>query len=355
MTGPPPTLRYAASATSRPGPLRLWGCLLVVALLIAGVLLKPMFNGRPAGEGPAVTAGTALQHVVGPYPSPMSIDLASDGAVWLTTKYDVTRYGGGDPRRGEVLLDSQIYERRFGRTMNSPASATLTPDGVLFTGSWYGEVLSFADGRWTELIAADLGPRRTIAALVVSDDAREMWIGADNGLWLRRESPDRLDRLLVETVYALARLPDGRLAVGTWAGVYLGMDRNFYLAWEAGEFGPVESLAVDGELLLVGTHDGFLALDGAMREVDHQLPGSWVTGFLDAGDRRLVATWEQGMFVETREGWKKLGDSEGLPGDSVTSLLVGPGDRLWAGFYGEGTWTGELRAVVELAQSQPPP
>ncbi len=341
---------------------RMRGCAILVLITVAVLFVvdsrwwRDPF-GRLRSLRNVAEVAWVLRPIDGPYPSPMSIDLGPFGDVWLTTKYDVYLFPGGDPGEPQVLLDPQIYREQFGRSMNALASAWLAPDGTLWVGSWEGEVLSWQDDRWREVVPESAGPSGKIAGLVVDDRGEEMWIGAHDGLWHSRDGGRTLELLagLNSTVNCVTRLSDGRVAAGVWDEVYLGRGGEFRSVWRATDRGiAVEALAPrPGGGLLIGTRDGFVELTSDGREVGGELAGSYLTAFtnLDKPGQWVVATWGQGVFVETASGWHKLGFAEGLADDNLTDILV-VNDRVWVGIYGEGVRSGTLTKLAELAESR---
>ncbi len=360
MRRPPPA--YTPSMTDR--STRFVGCLVVLAFAGFIFILDPRWLSDPLGRlqqaGGSARSRWVLRAVDGPIHDPMSVDLAPDGAVWLTTKYDVSRFVGGDPGKHQTVLDPQIYRDRFGRPMNELASAYLTPDGTMWVGSWSGEVFSYRGGSWSEIISEGAGPVGEIADLVLDDRASEMWIAAFDGLWRAEKASNSLQRIegMNSTVNALARLAGGVIAAGDLKGVHVGDAGGFRLLWRPSEADRVVGAlaATPGGGLLVGTRDGFVELDEAGRELRRELPGRWVTAFAGTPGERLVATWDQGLLVETAAGWRKHGYAEGLPDDNLNDLLIGPGERLWLCIYGRGdARVGDLQDVIELASAGAPP
>ena len=99
----------------------------------------------------------------------------------------------------------------------------------------------------------------------------------------------------------------------------------------------IVSLALDGDILWVGSERGISALDKktekwkAFYAVQHGLAGNFVNALLVEGDALWAGT-NGGMtrLLKSRNQWKSYGEKEGLA-DLEIKALARVGDKIWAG------------------------
>ncbi|GIK57140.1 MAG: hypothetical protein HND44_19205 [Chloroflexi bacterium] len=229
-------------------------------------------------------------------------DIAADanGGIWLTTGRNLYHYDGFQIKRYQVadgLFDS--YAR----------AVAVMPDGRVWVGQENG--VSIWDGqKFIILNSADNGwPEGRIQTLLADGDV--LWAGTDKGL-LRIEN-DQAELVLYQGVvglpsyiiYALGKLPDGRLAVGTAAGLVYYDHAGRSLAAEPEVTAAITDIAVspEGELI--------------------------VTSASDAGG---------GLYIHDEDGWLYLTTADGLPTDRLRTVLVDSAGTLWigGGYWGYG-------------------
>lgn len=229
-------------------------------------------------------------------------DIAVDanGGIWLTTGRNLYHYDGFQIKRYQVadgLLDS--YAR----------AVAVMDDGRVWVGQENG--VSIWDGqKFTTLTSADNGwPEGRIQTLLADGDV--LWAGTDKGL-LRIEN-DQAELVLYQGVvglpsyiiYALGKLPDGRLAVGTAAGLAYYDHAGRSLQAEPEVTTSITDIAVspEGELI--------------------------VTSASDAGG---------GLYIRDEDGWLYLTTADGLPTDRLRTVLVDSAGTLWigGGYWGYG-------------------
>ncbi|MBX3059908.1 MAG: hypothetical protein KF770_25930 [Anaerolineae bacterium] len=229
-------------------------------------------------------------------------DIAVDanGGIWLTTGRNLYHYDGFQIKRYQVadgLFDS--YAR----------AVAVTDDGRVWVGQENG--VSIWDGqKFTILNSADNGwPEGRIQTLLA--DGNVLWAGTDKGL-LRIEN-DQAELVLYQGVvglpsyiiYALGKLPDGRLAVGTAAGLAYYDHAGRSIAAEPEVTPAITDIAIspEGELI--------------------------VTSASDAGG---------GLYIRDEDGWLYLTTADGLPTDRLRTVLVDSAGTLWigGGYWGYG-------------------
>lgn len=229
-------------------------------------------------------------------------DIAVDanGGIWLTTGRNLYHYDGFQIKRYQVadgLFDS--YAR----------AVAVMPDGRVWVGQENG--VSIWDGEtFTTLTTADNGwPEGRIQTLLPDGDV--LWAGTDKGL-LRIEN-DEAELVLYQGVvglpsyiiYALGKLPDGRLAVGTAAGLaYYDHDGR--------------SIAADPDVTPIIT-DIAVSPEGELI----------VTSAADVGG---------GLYILDDDGWLHLTTADGLPTNSLRTVFVDSARTLWVGggYWGYG-------------------
>ncbi|HRQ42579.1 MAG TPA: hypothetical protein PLD25_32080 [Chloroflexota bacterium] len=228
------------------------------------------------------------------------IAVDADGGIWLTTGRNLYHYDGFQIKRYQVadgLFDS--YAR----------AVAVADDGRVWVGQENG--VSIWDGqKFTTLTSADNGwPEGRIQTLLPDGDV--LWAGTDKGV-LRIEN-DQAELVLYQGVvglpsyiiYALGKLPDGRLAVGTAAGL------AYYD--HAGR-----SIVADPDVTAAIT-DMVVSQEGELI----------VTSASDSGG---------GLYILDDDGWLYLTTADGLPTDRLRTVFVDSAGTLWigGGYWGYG-------------------
>jgi ligand-binding sensor domain-containing protein len=229
-------------------------------------------------------------------------DLVADanGDVWLATGRNLYQYDGFQIVRrtkDDGLLDS--YAR----------AVAVGEDGRIWMGQDNG--LSIWDGQaFTTLTTADDGwPESNIQTLLFDGDV--LWAGTNKGLVRYENGVSELVLhkdvvgLTSPVTYALAKLADGRLLVGTSSGLFYYDHAGRSLVAETAVPVWVTDIAVsrEGEI--------------------------FVTSAADVGG---------GLYIMDEDGWLHLTTADGLPTNRMRTLLLDSAGTLWAGggYWGEG-------------------
>ncbi len=229
-------------------------------------------------------------------------DLVADanGDVWLATGRNLYHYDGFQIVRrtkDDGLLDS--YAR----------AVAVGADGRIWMGQDNG--LSIWDGQaFTTLTTADDGwPESNIETLLFDGDV--LWAGTNKGLVRYENGVSELVLhkdvvgLSSPVTYALAKLADGRLLVGTSSGLFYYDHAGRSLVAETAVPVWVTDIAVsrEGEI--------------------------FATSAADVGG---------GLYILDEDGWLHLTTADGLPTNRMRTLLLDSAGTLWVGggYWGEG-------------------
>ncbi|MFO7538411.1 MAG: hypothetical protein R6X32_10170, partial [Chloroflexota bacterium] len=234
-------------------------------------------------------------------------DIAVDanGGIWLAWGRNLYQYDGFEIMRrtaDDGLLDS--YAR----------AVAIADDGRIWIGQEDG--LSIWDGQaFTTITTADDGwPEGRIHTLLLDDGV--VWAGTNRGL-VRYENG--VGELVLHSdvvglpsplIYALAKLPDGRLLLGTGGGLayydHAGHDH-------AGRTVTAETAVPVSVTDIAINHDGEI----------------FVTSTADSGG---------GLYILEEDGWLHMTTADGLLTNRLRALLLDSAGTLWigGGFWGEG-------------------
>jgi diguanylate cyclase (GGDEF)-like protein len=194
-------------------------------------------------------------------------------------------------------------------------SMTRASDGSIYLGTVAGLYRASADGRHVARVAAPTD-RARLGVQCVLYAADRLWLGAADGLWELKHSPSgdwvplrHFDKELGDPrVVSVTPGRDGSLWIGTNAGL-----ARLDLATET-----VTRLPID---------PGDMA----------SLPGGFVSSVLtDHNGRIWVATFGRGIQVEQGRSpsgrllFRRLTQRDGLPQNSVDTLLMDAGGTVWA-------------------------
>jgi len=291
-----------------------------------------------------------FQQIPDIYPNVMSINTGPEGAVWITSKYGVTKFVEGSPGKALKIIDSQSYKQIFGVPMQAFSVSHVSATGELWVGSWHGEVFRYSQRRWTRLSDSETEPMGRITSIVT--DGPVTYI-AGRGLWFWMPGLGKILKPIEQfdgrEVKALGLTGTGELIAAVRDEAFIRRDNTWTQLWKASdEDKGINNIHVrrSGNIL-IATHNGFAELELSGGELRRELEGSWVTGFAETPEGELwVGTWREGLYTETGGGWKKFGSTEGLPSDSLSSIVLDSANRrLWVGLYGKGALVGDKDEV----------
>lgn len=320
-----------------------------------------------------------------------------DGTVGGTelAPFDVTRVlPNGEGGLWIVSANDELLCLRAGPSGECFAGPARRPKSISATalanstgGAWLGtrDGLCWAEaGRITPAFrVADAGSPEVTA---VHEDRRgRLWVGGDNGLYVRAKGEDRftlfagrdaatpehisdiyeaLDgRLWIAARSALMRiagdavrvyraadgLPNARLSrviedrdgnvwIGSGAGLVRLRDDRFvvYTTADGLPDDSVTEVLEDREgSLWVGTRSGGLAQFSdrtlSTKDVPAEVLGSRVDSVIEAGDGAMWFATQRGAVRQTAAQIQTLTTEEGLPGNSVNAILPGRAGDVWIG------------------------
>jgi len=214
-----------------------------------------------------------------------------DGYLWLATYEGLVRFNGEKFR---------IYDKASGPAILNSGIVTLarTSDDALWLGT-FGGLIRFRNGQFEKVapqIASDI-----ITALVVSRDGT-VWAGTASGKIVHIRG-ERAELLKIP-------LPNS----------------------------PVNSLAVKGKDVWIGTSRGLFRFDG-------QKLDSWTTknGLSNDAVAMLLDDDDGAILIGTDTGLDRISGGtiehvKGLPFDQVTALRRDRDKNLWVGTYGNGLY-----------------
>ncbi|MFH2205079.1 MAG: hypothetical protein ABIJ96_18370 [Elusimicrobiota bacterium] len=286
----------------------------------------------------------------GVYPSVMDVLTAPDGSVWVVTKYGVHRFDLRAAGSFATLMDPVSHRKIFGKDLAAFACAHFSVDGALWLGGWHGTALRYHDGRWTEVLRREDPPKGKVAE--IASFGNEV-VFAAGGLWGWDSNMSRLvrDPEMRESLHSVAFDSRGNLYAAGAQKVFVRRDGSWSVFWrmpKGDERITAVSVRPNGNIF-AATLNGFVVLDGRGEEVSRELPGRWITSFAQLGDGPLwAASWRSGIYCNAGPGWKRYGPGEGLAGESVSALHLGPNGRVWAGVYGKGLWLARRDKVVKF-------
>ncbi|MBE2201879.1 MAG: hypothetical protein IAE79_24945 [Anaerolinea sp.] len=228
----------------------------------------------------------------------MTVDAA--GGIWLATGRNLYHYDGFQIVRrtkDDGLLDS------YARTV------AVADDGRIWIGQEDG--LSIWDGQafTTITTAADGWPAGRIQTLLLDGDV--VWAGTDKGLIRYENGVSELALhgdvvgLPSPVIYALAKLTDGRL--------------------------------------LVGTSRGLVYYDYAGRSITAEpAMTAWVTDIAVSQEGKIFVTSADdqggGLYILDEAGWLHLTTADGLPTNRMRAVIIDSAGTLWVGggYWGDG-------------------
>ncbi len=255
--------------------------------------------------------------------------LIADGQPWLGTPKGVSRFNGTSWETVDGLPETAV------------SSLNLDNNGQLWTT--FGSVgqgaasYDFANDRWQAVSCPVSGPASPYVRHIVQTSDGLLWFATEAGLATFDTKTQRWNLLTTDdglpdnAVQALALHPDGRLWVGTNAGLVVWQDGRFISLNQD----DVRELAIGPE----GTV-WFITADAVYRWRDGQTqnivppPVSQVFDVLATETGFWLAAAEGVAFYDGTQGgngrWQRFGSEDGLPGDRVTALDAATDGTVWA-------------------------
>lgn len=232
-----------------------------------------------------------------------------------------------------------------------------SPKGVL-VGTNAG-VFRYSDGRFRQHVPASWLPGG-VAYSLLEDQSGRLWVGTRQGLisvnpgGQTTESYPQLHGLQVN---GILQASDGQIYFGTAKGVF---------AWHQGVIIPrfqkdlgasaVRYLLEDREQRIwVGTETGLWqqTAQGLARADHPELAETFVTSMTELDDgRRLVASYQDGLFVQHKGQWHQLTQDHGLPSPGV-NYVGQAGNGLWA-LFSDGIYRIDLASLTAAVLGQSP-
>ncbi|MDX1432933.1 MAG: hypothetical protein R3286_10840, partial [Gammaproteobacteria bacterium] len=145
--------------------------LAVASLALAGLAgwLEPRLLASPAEVLGSLARQVALERELAEVPGTRgavaALARAPDGALWVASRQQITRFPGGALDGGEAVLSPEIHRRRFGASMDPLAALHVAGAAEAWAGTWYGQVLRYRDGLWQRVAAIQaLGAEHYVGA-----------------------------------------------------------------------------------------------------------------------------------------------------------------------------------------------
>jgi len=271
-----------------------------------------------------------------PQASVQAIAQSSDGYLWLGTQEGLARFDGirfevFDSRTTPVLTGNQIPS-----IVEHDGSVWFTPHGDGVARHTAGEIVVLP-----------------VDAAAVTERARELISGGDDGLWMLTpccvvryrdgafESFPYREDLDGDVAATLLRATDGTMWLGTRAGgiARLDGDRFEYVIPPSDlDAGIVTAMMqARGGALWFGTRSGgaFTYLDGQL--VRHPDVPDYVTALAEDDHGTVwIGTFNHGLCRLHDGTTSCLGTTGGMPDDTVIALLQDHEGSLWVGTHGAG-------------------
>ena len=267
------------------------------------------------------------------------------GLVWAVSAFAATNA----PALGEGLV-IRSWRTGAGLPQNTVNAIVQTPDGYLWVGTRDG--LARFDGvRFTVFGLPDGLQSVEIQTLFV-DRQGTLWIGTSGGglsRWVEgRIENVTLPRQLVadDTVMALAEDADGRLWIGTLAGLSVWQNGGFV---DLPELASIERIGIralrrdqrDGMWIATLSH-GLYEFRNHRLEESRGPPGNKTILAYCLLEDQAGSFWASvgnGTVLCRREGeWRKYTETNGLPFVFITCLAQEADGTLWAGSLDDGLY-----------------
>lgn len=261
-----------------------------------------------------------------------AIAQTSDGYLWFGTWEGVARYNGREFRLFDRSPETGLPDVGV-RTFH------VDYDHALWIAGSRGGLVRVKDGQWHAF-----PPLGVLINRVLMDRQQRLWIATEGqGLFLQAPSGERVrysqvDGLPSEQVHSLLEDPDGRIWVGTAAGLVFidAQDAIQAVTPEVYNNVPVFALALnaDGQLF-VGTEQGLYrwpASTASPIPVLQQVPVSAL--LFENQDTLWIGTIDRGLLRQQGGIIEALDIHQGLPNNRILALLLDKEQNLWVGTNG---------------------
>lgn len=263
----------------------------------------------------------------GVYVRSLALD-SKDNALWVGTSL------------GVLEIDTQTknmrntYTREQGLANEYVFGMLVDSDGGKWFGTNGGGVSHFKDNKWTTFF-----PMHGLADYwiysFIEDQNKQIWVGTWNGLNVIDPQTGKiktyLKELVNEWVYGLDVDSKGTIWIGTEGGVN-AFNGESWEVWthEDGLGAPNSTKLPISENTGLGTrsrHD----LSVMSMGLETYNPNYVFTLAVDQKDHVWVGTWGGGIARFDGERWTNYTEADGLAGNVIYSVSVGPKGDVWAG------------------------
>jgi signal transduction histidine kinase/DNA-binding response OmpR family regulator/ligand-binding sensor domain-containing protein len=261
------------------------------------------------------------------------------GFLWIGTQNGIFRFDG---------KHFNSFTTNEGLPSNNITCLYETSEGVIWAGTDPGGVATFEKGRFIPLgrdsgISSGSVPTQGIAC----DSSGRVYIATENGLAIGQgrkfkliTTRDGLPSNRISAVFAEAN-------ASIWFGS--GDRAGLWDGQKARVFGAESGLTVDRIDAILSDNFGSIYIRTPSRlfkkasasdrfeAVDQGLPAAASFGrlYLDAQGTIWIPT-SQGLAKRTETGWKLYGKTQGLPANSISSIVEDKEGSLWIGTAGSG-------------------
>jgi len=261
--------------------------------------------------------------------------------------------------RDEPYAQDEVtfYRERDGLPPAGVGALAVAPDGTAWVGGLFG-LARFDGGQWQQVGRDQPHCTLRVSSLLATGEA--LWVGMETGVaryqggrwqrwWMDQPAPTRSARQLVADV-------SGKI----WANIHRDASDARLTPWDLWRYdgegwAPVEhpepnlralAAAPEGGLLAVND-EGLLRLEEGRYErwgtLPELAPGTKLTSLAVRGELVVVGT-SGGLVVMEGGRGRLLRGQDGLPVEQVTGVAIGPEGEIWAADalgvarLGEGAW-----------------
>jgi len=274
--------------------------------------------------------------------------------LWLGANNGLVRFDG----MNFVLFDSKNTAALGDSFIN-----TLYEDrqGVLWCGSYHGDLIKLEQGKFTRQPLARSGSSRNINA--IAEDAQgNLWIGVTDGLLCKPAG--FADRYIEDAAFAGKKVVD--FLKDRDGHFWLATDKNGLFKRERGQWRHValpganfkDSINViyqtrDGRLW-IGTGNGVYVFKD--NKMDYITLGSGmsetIVRFLEDRDFNLWVGTENGLYRITRGQMQKLTGAQGVGSNMIYSLCEDDEGSVWVGTIDGGLWQLRDEKITTFTSSE---